>query len=386
MRAATWVALPALAGAAVLASLAAVGPRTGAELARAALAWVRCFAPGPVFVAALGAGQFTNRAGGRIGPVARGLALAAVLLAVFLPLFVTADPAFADMVDDALGWDVDRPVDRFAAALLVLALAGALALARGAESRPAGPARARVGRVEWTIALVGLNALFLAFLAVQLTALFGGHDYVQRSTGLTYAQYARQGFGQLLVVAGLTLAVVGAAWRWARRDTRREERALKLALGVLCVLTLAVVASALRRLGLYEAAFGSTRLRMAAQAGTVWVGALFVLMLVAGTLKRETWLPRAVSAVSAVALLGFGLSNPDARIAERNVARFERTGQIDLYYAAGLSPDAAPALARLPPEQARDALELMPEALGEPEGLAGLNLGRARARAALRTR
>ena len=49
--------------------------------------------------------------------------------------------------------------------------------------------------------------------------MFGGHDYLQRTTGLTYAEYVHQGFGQLTVATMLTLAVVGVAARKAPADT-----------------------------------------------------------------------------------------------------------------------------------------------------------------------
>ena len=65
-----------------------------------------------------------------------------------------------------------------------------------------------------------------------------------RPPGLTYAEYARSGFAQLLAVAALTFAVLGAARRWAP-----GERVLPAAL---CLLALVVCVSALRRLGLYE--------------------------------------------------------------------------------------------------------------------------------------
>ena len=44
-------------------------------------------------------------------------------------------------------------------------------------------------------------------------------SYVLRTAGLTYAEYARGGFWQLLVVTGLTLAVIAVAARKAPRET-----------------------------------------------------------------------------------------------------------------------------------------------------------------------
>jgi hypothetical protein len=207
---------------------------------------------------------------------------------------------------------------------------------------------------------------------------------VLRTTGLTYAEYAREGFAQLMAAAALTLAVVAGAVRWARREGPGDERLLRALLGVLCALTLVVLASALKRLGLYEEAFGFTRLRLVAHAQILWLGGLFVLVLAAGAAGRAAWLPRGVVALSAVTALAFAVSNPDGRIAERNAERYARTGGIDVEYLADLSPDAAPALAELPPGLAECATRRMRAELARPDGLAGLNRGRARARAALR--
>jgi hypothetical protein len=87
-------------------------------------------------------------------------------------------------------------------------------------------------------------------------------------------------------------------------------------------------------------------------------------------------------AVTAGAVLVFGLSDPERRIADRNLDRYEHTGRLDAAYLATLGPDAAPALARLP---ACVTLRLRGR-LAAPDGLAGLNLARSRARRALDSR
>ena len=130
--------------------------------------------------------------------------------------------------------------------------------------------------------LGALVALLGAFVATQLATLFGGNRHVLETAGLTYAEYARTGFAQMAVVAALTLVVIAAAARWAR-DGGGLLRAL---LAALCVLTLVVIASALRRLELYEEAYGFTRLRLTADAILLWLGALFVLVLAAGRVRR----------------------------------------------------------------------------------------------------
>ena len=87
--------------------------------------------------------------------------------------------------------------------------------------------------------------------------------------------------------------------------------------------------------------------------------------------------------LAAVAALLFWVSDPDRRIAAHNVERYERTGRIDPGVLATLSPDAAPALARLPPPLAACVTQRIRGDLARADGATGLNLGRARARDAL---
>jgi hypothetical protein len=131
-----------------------------------------------------------------------------------------------------------------------------------------------------------------------------------------------------------------------------------------------ILVSAYTRLHVYEDAYGFTRLRLAADAAILWLGAVFVLVLAAGVTKTAAWLPRTVLAVSATGVLAFALSDPDARIAERNLARYERTGRIDLYMLRHLSADAVPALGRF----------VIPRMCPDPDALVSVNLGRTRAR------
>jgi hypothetical protein len=360
VRAAEWVVVLSLLAAVVLGSLAASGARTWRGVVAGALGWLGQLVPGLALLAV----RAVPADGVRWGPAARGASLAAALLAVFAPLFVTADAAFAQIVGDAFDWDGGLVADRSAVFVLVAGLPLALALTARTWVRPAAPLRL-LGRTEWLIALAALDALFAGFVALQLTTLFGGDRHVLDTAGLTYAEYAHQGFGQLMAAAALTLAVIALA--------RRDSPALTLLLGLLCALTLVVLASALKRLELYEEAFGFTRLRLLAHAAILWLGALFVLVVAAGALKRTRRLPRATVAMSAAAALAFALANPDARIAEHNVKRFERTGEIDRAYLRHLSADAAPALIR-----AGEGHKPTPA----PDGILSANLGRARARAA----
>ena len=362
-----WVVAVDLVAACLLATTAVAGPRLVAPLAP--------------FRALDGLGELVPAPAASSAPALRGLALGTCLLVPFGALFWTADAAFAEIASAAPVPSPTSLVGRLVVFGLVLVGALGLALAATRQFRdPALPAP-RLAFSEWAIPLALLDLLFLAFVAVQLTVLFGGHDHVLETSGLTYAEYARQGFWQLIVAAALTLAVVGAAVRVAGVRSRADRILLQAVLGSLCVLTLVVVASALHRLHLYEDAFGLTRQRLAAETFSWALGAVLALVLVAGALRparRE--LPRLALAGAGVGLIAFSLSNPDGRIAERNVERWQRTADLDVAYAQGLSADAVPALAQLPEPLRTTVLTTFAERLSASEPWTSANHSRHRAR------
>ena len=293
VRAAEWVLAVNLLAAVVLAGLAAAGAVTWRDVLLAPFGYLSRLRLAPGYlVGGLRRAPGPGRRG-RLVPALRAGVVAVALLAVFGALFVSADRAFAELAErvfipTSLGSLPVRVVVFLVAAAVIATLAVArfrdpgTPFVRESQWLPDPQLRPRLGRLEWTTALVALDLLFAAFVAVQVAVLFGGHDHVLRTAGLTYAEYAREGFFQLLVVGLLTLGVVGAAARFGRVESERDARRMQVLAGTLCLLTLVVLASAVHRLGLYEEAFGFTQERLTVHAVIWWIGALFVLVMIAG--------------------------------------------------------------------------------------------------------
>ena len=279
---------------------------------------------------------------------------------VFGLLFASADALFAEWVgavvpDLDLGTFVLRG---FLAAFVGGVVLGAtyLAINPPALETEALPSRPVAQRYEWLVPVLLVDAVFVVFLLAQATVIFGGHDYLERTTGLTYAEYVHQGFGQLTVATALTLLVVWAAARKAPRATSADLLWMRGSLGLLCAMTLVVVASALYRMHVYQEAYGFTQLRLLVDVFEGWLGLLVVGVMVAGVTLRAAWLPRAALLSGAGALLGLALINPDAWVAERNLDRYEATGKIDWAYLQSLSADMVPALEGRPEDVVACAL------------------------------
>lgn len=400
VRSAQWVVSLDLLFAALLALVAVGGGAAWIEITASVFSPVTLALRGLPFVAAPLAERVARPLStepAHLRHVLRGLTLAAVLLLVFGTLFVTSDDAFAYLAGLLIPSEVGLLLIRVVVFLIVVAGSGVLALAgprfaglRGRrlieppfETEAERPRAWRLGSTEWIIAVGLLDLLFACFFLVQVTVLFGGRDHVLSTAGLTYAEYARQGFFQLLVVAASTLGVVAAAAGGVRDENPRHRRRLRALLGILCVLTLVVLASALRRLGLYEDTFGFTRARITAHATALWLGGMLGLVMAAGVTRSGRWLPRAAVALTGLSLLAFSLADPEDLIASRNVQRYRQTRKIDIAYLSNLSSDAVSALSKLPSPLRECALLPYRRGLGRPESVVSANLSRVEARRAL---
>jgi hypothetical protein len=389
LRAATWLWALCLPTALICGALALAGGRSLRALFMALVAVpIAMFRALPW--ASRGLAGVRGRTTSSAVRVVAAAVVALVLVLIFGALFAGADKVFASVVDKILPTVDANAVGRWIWNFLLLFLgtlaACFLALRPPAFDPEAGPAERRtLSRLEWGLPIGALVLLFGAFVAVQATVLFGGREHVLRTAGLTYAEYARQGFWQLLTVTVLTLFLIAAAVRLAGRQSVEDRIWLRSLLGLLAVLTLVIVASALSRMFAYEQAYGYSRLRLLVSVCEGWLGLVFVLVLAAGVRLRAPWLPRTIAATAAVALLGIVAVNPDLLIARQNVARYEETGKIDIGYLRDLSADAVPALDRLPSDLRECAVELIAQDLEDmgPDELYEWNLGRTVARRAL---
>jgi two-component system, OmpR family, sensor histidine kinase BaeS len=321
----------------------------------------------------------------KLWPVLRTVGLSLVALALFGGLFASGDALFgswAEALVPDLGWDTI--VARTFVLVLVagVALAGAyLALNPPPVADVALPeSRRTTHRWEWAVPVGIVVALFLGFLVAQATAMWGGHEYLEQTTGLTYAEYVHQGFGQLTVATFLTVVVVGLTMHLAPRATSTDRLLLRVLLGALCVLTLAVVASALYRMSLYQDAFGYTVLRVFVDGFELWLGLVVVFLLAAGVKLSGWWVPRAVLVSAAVFALGSAAMNPDAWVAARNIDRFDAGKSLDTAYLSTLSADATPVIVeRLPSELAACVTTGWSGTPFETDDWLAWNLGRSRA-------
>lgn len=166
---------------------------------------------------------------------------------------------------------------------------------------------------------------------------------MRSSVDLTYAEYARRGFFEL-VIASLLLLPVLAAINWAREHRAASTRLFLSLAAVLIVLLFVIMTSAWQRLSMYREAFGLTELRFYAAVTLPWLAIALIWFVVSVVRDRiEQFLAGAV--LLAVAMLfALYVVSPQDLIVRANAARIEQGKSFDAEYAASLNADAVPAL------------------------------------------
>lgn len=272
-----------------------------------------------------------------------------VVVLTFGALLASADPVFADVIGRPFDIELDPDTLTHLAITCTVAVAAATILA-AAMRRPVAEVSVegstdRRGPLEpwgWTIVLGSAAAVVLAFLAVHLPAMYLDRQQVLARVGLTYADYAREGFAQMVAAAVLTLALVGLMWTWGGRSGSGA----RIAAMVLIGLNLIVLVSAFHRLHLYEQEFGWTVARLLGHVAIIWLGVVLALTVFALTRRDLGNVAAAMVGLAFVALLAVNLINPEGFIASQNLA----SDQLDTRYLERLSDDAIPAIVHAIPQ------------------------------------
>jgi len=276
-----------------------------------------------------------------------GVVLALPPLAVVSALLASSDAVFDGVLESLVRLVAFDGLQHVAAFVLLTWLAaGWFRATLGDVVRTPLPEIVSPGLPFMSVAvgLFALTGLLALFLATQLRVLFGGASFLLATKGLTVAAYAREGFFQLVVAAGVVLGtLVVAEWLLAADDATGRRR-YRITGAILIVQVFALLVSAATRIGLYVGEFGLSIDRVVAGAGIVFVGSVLAIFA-ATTLRGRTTRFAPVTLIATVAWVALvNILNLEAIVVRVNVARAATGREFDAKYHAALSADALPAL------------------------------------------
>lgn len=280
--------------------------------------------------------------------IIRGSLMAVIALIVFAWLFSSADAVFNKILSDMFIFEINQDlINRviICAAITAFFIGGFGYMFRKLHHSLAPSVQKKernLGIIETTILFSSINTLFGIFIFLQISYLFGGESHLI-AQGLTYSEYARAGFFQLILVAILSYLIISFAEKQIIMNDGLHLRTFKVLSGILVFQVILILVSAFSRLSLYEDAYGFTTIRLYGHALMIWLGMILVLI------SRHIWTngERAAFAFRAfcaviMLLIAVNMLNPDVFIAQKNLERYQKTGQLDAPYLASLSGDALP--------------------------------------------
>ncbi|MDE5951461.1 MAG: DUF4173 domain-containing protein, partial [Acetatifactor sp.] len=298
-----------------------------------------------------------KRKNSKVMYVILGMVIAFPIFMVVLPLLISADAVFRNMTEKFLEYL------RLGNILLVLFMWTFMFLASyciiSYLCKKTIKPEVKDGRrgepvIAITIAAL-LTLVYLVFSVIQIVYLFVGN--MTLPSGYTYAEYAREGFFQLLAVSILNLIFVLIGL-----SCFRESKVLKGILTVMSLCTYIMIASSAMRMIIYIRWYYLTFLRIF----VLWsLAVLFLIFtgIIISVIKESFPLFRYSMVIVTLCYMVLSFSHPDYWIARVNVAStdlatrsafFEGEPYDDYRFLSRLNADAAPVLIGLMEETGYD--------------------------------
>ena len=221
-----------------------------------------------------------------------GILISIPALLVIIPILAQADTEFRSLVDtilDALGEDFRILIWRGIVGILLGAfMFGTLyggVYKRHVKEEACIRFHEESGRIfrfvpDIAVLTFGMivSAVYVLFIGLQARYLFSAFFGILPEA-YTYAQYARQGFFELCVIALLNASFL-TAMNGCAKTPRRKNRGLLLENGILGALTLLLLTTAASKLGMYIVAYGFTVKRCISSIFLIWLFLVFILVLI----------------------------------------------------------------------------------------------------------
>jgi hypothetical protein len=289
--------------------------------------------------------------------ISSGLIIAFMLCLIFIGLFSATDAVFRQQfsfVGDFFSyigeWLQKYNSGRIFTVIFWTMVSGAVLLILTGRDTSAKlintPERKYFTKNDTSMILGAVCAIFALFSIIQLRYLFAGSSL---PNNMTYAYYARRGYGELLLATMLASAVIYSSIAYTKE--KAHTKLARVLSNVLVILNGFVILSAWKRLGLYEGAYGWTMTRFVARLGLICIllGSVLLLFWVNKRISTQKLFGFGWYAIASVLVIA-ALLNPIGIITHKNITeRSQRDIPLDTFFVSQLSADSYPALCKYAP-------------------------------------
>jgi len=240
-----------------------------------------------------------------------GAAAASALLLVIVPLLMGADKVFNHYVSRFFS-GISGAGSLVFHIIVVIVMFGLIYsfiwnIGFGESKRYTVPSIWSIDGIIYSIILGSILTLYILFCIIQFTYLFAGAGL---PAGMTYSEYAREGFAQTVAVCTINLIIFGTILRFGKNT-----KMLKPFLSGLLALTCVMLVSGAVRLNLYIGAYGMTWLRLISAWFIIYLAAVILLCGIRLLLKKKLPTFTLCSLMLLIWYVALGYLNPSNFIA-----------------------------------------------------------------------
>ncbi|MRH44180.1 DUF4173 domain-containing protein [Aquibacillus halophilus] len=269
--------------------------------------------------------------------VALGLVIGLPLLGIVTILLMSADAVFQDLVVQIprfifqlnFGEQLFRIAIILFFLLVFFGIFQVLALANSTKlySEEVGNGTKQFDSIIALTILILLNGVYLLFTAIQFTYFFGGG----LEEGYTFAEYARRGFFELMIVTMVNWTLLISFLTYVKESRRKFKFVLKVMYSIVIIVSGIMLTSAFQRLSMYEEAYGFTLDRILAHGFMVFLLVIFAYTMMRVWLEKLSLLHFYLLA-SLIFYTGLNVIPLERMIVNNNLERYQATDKIDVYY------------------------------------------------------
>lgn len=187
-----------------------------------------------------------------------------------------------------------------------------------------------------------LNIIYLIFDVIQIKSLI----LHQISMNISYAEYARQGFFQLMFVSFINLVIILISKFSATKKDKKDNIYIRNMSIILVILTSVIIVSSFIRMYMYESEYGYTLLRLLVYACLI-TESILLIPTIKYILDSKFNIVKYYMTILITAYTVLNFINVDYIIAHRNVNRYYEKADIDIYYLENTGTDNIPVLVDL---------------------------------------